>query len=221
MVSVIIFAFVITALATPSIFALSENLYDKIKPLLGALGFRARGTAAEKTGDQPPRLVLLGFHRIASALVHDLERLHPEVLPDTLVVDLNVAVHESIRARGVEVMYGNITSMETSRHALVNEAEVIVSTVPDELLKGTTGAAITKQLRALAPSATILVCASRTAALRGILDAGADYAFTVPAEAAQGLLAAIVASMNGSLPSFIEAHERQLGRLVERKEVLD
>jgi Kef-type K+ transport system membrane component KefB len=221
LVSVIILAFVLTALATPALFRLSEDLYDRIHPLLTALGFRARGATAETQADAPPRLVLLGFHRIASALVHDLERLHPEVLPQTLVVDLNVAVHDAIRARGVEVAYGNITSAETLKHARVNEAEVIVSTVPDELLKGTNGATLARSLRALAPQATILVCASRTSAIRELLDAGADYAFTVPAEAAHGLLGAIYASLNGSLPSFIESHEHQLGRLVDRKEVLD
>ena len=40
-------------------------------------------------GWDPPRLVLLGCHRVASALLADLERLHPDLLAHTMVVDTN------------------------------------------------------------------------------------------------------------------------------------
>lgn len=221
-VSVIIFAFVLTALLTPALFALSERLYERARPLLGALGFKppARAGAKERT-EQPPRLVLLGFHRIASALLYDLERLHADLLPHTLVVDLNVATHEAIRRRGVEVVYGNIASVETLRHAGVAEAEVVVSSVPDELLKGTSNAAIARTVRALNPKATIIVNASRASAVRELLVAGADHAFVVPTEAAQGLLSAVYAALNGNLASFLEAHELERGPAAERREILD
>jgi Kef-type K+ transport system membrane component KefB len=221
-VGVIIFAFTVTALATPALFKLSEHLYEIARPLLTALGMKSQAAAIHAdAGHAAPRLVILGFHRIASALLHDLERFHADLLPHTLVIDFNVTTHEAIRKRGVEVVYGNVSSAETLKHARADSAEVIVSSIPDELLKGTTNLALARLLRSMNPQATILVIASRTSAIKELLEAGADYAFLVPTEAAQGVLAAIYAALNGGLPSFIESHREQLGTLSERREILD
>jgi Kef-type K+ transport system membrane component KefB/voltage-gated potassium channel Kch len=220
-VSVIIFAFVLTALLTPTLFKASDALYQKLKPLLGALGMKPPVDAAgHERGEDGVRLVLLGFHRLASALLHDLERFHADLLPHTAVIDLNVANHAAIRDKGVQVIYGDIANQETLRHAHIDEAEVIVATIPDELLKGTSNAAIVRSVRALSPRAFILAGASRPSAVKALLDAGANHAFVLPAEAAQSLLAAIYAALNGNLTSFIESHEQQHGRLAERVEIL-
>src|SRR5688500_12140227 len=88
-VSIVIFAFVITALATPILFAASDRLYARLRPVLDLVGIRSRGVKPEAEASEPPRLVLLGFHRIGSALLADLERLHADLLPATLVVDTN------------------------------------------------------------------------------------------------------------------------------------
>jgi Kef-type K+ transport system membrane component KefB len=220
-VAVIIFAFVITALATPSLFKLSETLYERVKPLLGALGFKAPASRSDEASEQPARLVILGFHRLASALIHELERFHADLLPHTMVIDLNVAHHEAIKQKGIDVVYGNISSAEVLKHNGVEAAEVVVSTVPDEILKGTTNAAIARQVRALCPKATILVSATRASQVKELLGAGADHVIVVPTEATGGLLAAVYAALNGNLPSYLEAHERQHGDMCERREILD
>jgi hypothetical protein len=98
-VSVVIFAFVLTALATPPLFAASDAVYLRLRGLLDRVGVRSRGTRAEDEREAPARLVLLGFHRVASAVVADLERLDPDLLAQTLVVDINTANHERLRAR--------------------------------------------------------------------------------------------------------------------------
>lgn len=219
-VSVIIFAFVITALVTPALFKASDRLYEMVRPLLAALGMKPPVDAAGQERSDDVRLVLLGFHRLASALLHDLERFHADLLPHTVVIDLNVTHHAAIRDKGVQVIYGDISNQETLKHAHIDQAEVIVATIPDELLKGTSNAAIVRSVRALSPRAFILAGASRPSAVRPLLEAGADHAFVIPAEAAQGLLAAIYAALNGNLPSFIESYEQQHGRLVERTEIL-
>jgi Kef-type K+ transport system membrane component KefB len=218
--SIVIFAFVATALCTPALFKASDALYDRVKPLLSLLGMKPPGDAASPERHDDTRLVLLGFHRLASALVHDLERFHPDLLPHTVVIDLNVALHPKIREKGVKVIYGDMSNPELLKHAHIADAEVIVVTIPDELLKGTSNAAITRTLRTLAPRASILASAARAGAVKDVLDAGADYAFVVAAEAAQSLLAAVYAGLNGNLGSFIETHEQQHGRLAERREIL-
>lgn len=220
-VSVVIFAFVITALVTPTLFDVSDKLYLKLRGLMDALGMRSRGAVTEGEADHAARLVLLGFHRISSALLADLERLHPDLVPHTLVVDTNPAVHDAIRARGAQVLYGDMASVEVLRHGGVDAAEVIVSTIPDELLKGTTNLQLVKQLRALAPQATLIACCSKVSEASALRAAGADHVFRVPTEVALGVLPAIHAALSGALPSYLEAVNEQHGALEARHEVLD
>jgi Kef-type K+ transport system membrane component KefB len=220
-VSVVIFAFVITALATPSLFAASDQLYRRLRGLLDAVGIRSRGPKADVEAEQPPRLVLLGFHRIASALLADLERLHPDLLPHTLIVDTNATLHDEIRRHGAQVLYGDMASMEVLRHAGVGDAEVIVVTIPDEVLKGTSNAQLVRQLRQLAPTAMLFANCTRVSEVPDLRKAGADYVFRVPSEVALGILPAIYAALNASLPSYVEAIQDEHGALDQRHEVLD
>jgi Kef-type K+ transport system membrane component KefB len=221
LVSVVIFAFVITALITPVLFAASDRLYKRLRPLLEVVGIRSRGAKAEAEASEPPRLVLLGFHRIGSALLADLERLHADLLPHTLIVDTNQAIHAEIQRRGAKVLYGDIASFEVLRHAGVDAAEVIVSTVPDELLKGTSNEQIVRQLRQVAPKAIIIATCNRISQVAAVRAAGADHVFRAPSEVALGILPAIYAALNASLPSYLEALEEEHGALDRRHEVID
>jgi Kef-type K+ transport system membrane component KefB len=221
LVSVVIFAFVITALVTPVLFATSDRLYQRLRPLLEVVGIRSRGLRPEAESAEAPRLVLLGFHRIGSALFAELERLHADLLPQTLVVDTNTAAHLEIQRRGAQVLYGDIASVEVLRHAGVDAAEVIVSTIPDELLQGTSNAQLVRQLRQLAPKAMIIANCTRASEVTALREAGADHVFRPPTEIALGLLPAIYAALNASLPSYLEALEEEHGPLDARREVID
>ncbi|MGN6109526.1 MAG: cation:proton antiporter domain-containing protein, partial [Kofleriaceae bacterium] len=212
-VSIVIFAFVITALATPPLFAASDRLYLRLRGAMDALGMRSRGARAEVESGEAPRLVLLGFHRVASALLADLERLHPDLVPRTLVIDVNAAIHAEIRRRGAQVVYGDLSSIEVMRHAGVDAAEVIVSTVPDEMLKGTSNEQLARQLRQLAPQAKIIANCSRVSQVEKLRAAGVDHVFRAPTEVALGILPAIYAALNASLESYQEAVEEEHGAL--------
>ncbi|HWM88159.1 MAG TPA: cation:proton antiporter [Kofleriaceae bacterium] len=222
LVSVVIFAFVITALATPALFAGSDRIYARLRPLLGRVGIRSRGTSAEPDeGERPARLVLLGFHRVASALLADLERLHADLVPDTLIIDTNSTNHDQLRQRGARVVYGDVASPEVLRHAGVDAAEVVVSTVPDEVLKGTSNEQLVRTVRAVAPRAVVIANCTRVSQVAALRAAGADHVFRMPSEVAAGVLPAIYAALNMSLASYLEALVEEHGRLEERAEVLD
>lgn len=220
-VSIVIFAFVITALATPLLFAASDRLYTRLRPILDVVGIRSRGVRPEAESAEPPRLVLLGFHRIGSALLAGLERLHADLLTQTLVVDTNSLIHEEIRRRGAQVLYGDIASVEVLRHASVDGAEVIVSTVPDELLKGTSNEQLVRQLRQLAPKAVIIANCTRVSQIDSIRAAGADHVFRISSEVALGILPAIYAALNAGLPSYLEALDEEHDAVARRREVID
>jgi Kef-type K+ transport system membrane component KefB len=221
-VSVVIFAFILTALVTPLLFRKCEQLFNRARPLLAALGMRGpkTNTPRDETESAPPRVVLLGFHRVASALVHALERTYPELLRRTVVIDSNVTLHDEIRKHGIEVVYGNAANVETLRHARVHEAEIILSTVPEELLKETTSVKLVRAVREVNPRAVLLAVASKPSMVADLEAAGANHCVILASEAAEGLLAATYAALNDGLSRFVATEVQRLGHPSLRREIL-
>jgi Kef-type K+ transport system membrane component KefB len=219
LVSIVIFAFVITAILTPMLFTRGDALYHKLATPLGWVGIRDDREAAKSGDEDPPRLVLLGFHRLASSLLEEISATHPELLAQTLVLDVNVGIHDRLRARGVHVHYGDISSPAALRS--VTEAELILCTIPDDLLKGITNLELARQLRAIAPDATIIVNAIRIRDIPAMREAGADYVFSWRTEAAIGVSEAVCAALNGDLDGFIEHRRLAHGDPATRDEVLE
>lgn len=221
--SSVIFAFVLTALLTPSLFDLADEMEDRVGALFGFVGLKAPPTERQSMlhEENHPRIVLLGLHRLASSLLYDLEHQHPDLFRHTLVVDFNVATHAAVRARGARAMYGDFSNPETLKHAHVDGAELIVSTVPDDMLKGTTNLALARELRRLAPKAKIMVNAVQTVDAAAMYEAGADYVFSWRTETARGVLPAIEATLNGGLADYRQELRTSGHDLGERREVLD
>jgi multidrug efflux pump subunit AcrA (membrane-fusion protein) len=99
----------------------------------------------------------------------------------------------------------------------VDKAEVLISTVPDSLLKGTTNARLVRLLRELNPTAKIIATVDVLAQARELLDAGADYVNVPRMHQAADLLEALRAAREGRL------HEKRAALreiLVDRREVL-
>jgi Kef-type K+ transport system membrane component KefB len=219
--SVIIFAFVITALATPFLFSLSTTLPLRVDAWLSGLGLldpHARN-ATESDGHPHPTLVVLGFHRVGAALIQDIGRQHPEILPKVLVVDINVQTHSIIKRQGVKVIYGSAGSQETLRHAGVEHAQLVIATIPDELLRGTSNVTIVKAVRFVAPHVPLFACASRASDVEALYAAGASYVYMPSSETANGVFAAGMAALSGNLDDYRATREATFGPLQTRLDV--
>jgi Kef-type K+ transport system membrane component KefB len=218
--AVVIFAFVLTSLATPFLFDLSQKLPAWLGPLLGRLGFAGpEGGRVSSYGEGQNEIVILGFHRVAASLLQDVSRQHPELLPSILVVDVNVRTHAAVRQSGVRVLYGDAGSAETLRHAGVEQAKLVVCTIPDELLRGTSNQAIVRAVRGIAPAPLVFACASRAADVDPLYAAGASYVFMPSAETANGVFAAGMAALAGQLDDFRTTREAAYGPLQTRVDV--
>ncbi len=86
----------------------------------------------------------------------------------------------TLRERGIKVLYGDISQPETLLHAGVGKAEVLVCTIPDSLLKGTTNAKLVRHLRELNPTAKIIAVADILGDVAELYAAGADYVSVRP-----------------------------------------
>lgn len=215
----IVFAFVLTALFTAPLYHAAYRIHVWLKPVLARFGFREPPEIAAAS-DAQWRLALLGFHRTAASLLHNIARDDPDLAKETLVVDFNVALHDRIRRIGAHVEYGDLSNADTLRHAGIDRAKIIVATVPDDLLRGIDNRRLVETVRRLNPQAVIIANAINYDDAAGIYAAGADYVYLARLEAARSLAEAIGEALNGRLPAYRSKREETEGRLADRHEVL-
>jgi len=217
--SAVIFAFVITALFTPLMYARADLIHDGLSGLLNKIGFRQPPQKA--AGEQESySLALLGFHRTASSLLHEIGRNNPELLPQTLVVDFNINLHKKIAALGVTVKYGDLCNAETLHHSGVDKARVVVCTIPDDVLKGTSNCNIVKSVRHMNPQAIIIANAIELGDARELYEAGADYVFMQRIETARAVEDAVEKALSGEIAQHRSSIEAIYGEWHTRDEVM-
>ncbi len=175
------------------------------------------GTASEGEGHKPPRIVMLGFFRTASSLIAELEREDQALLHDIKVVDFNPVVLRGLGERGIRVQYGDISQKETLVHAEIAEAEILVSTIPDYLLKGITNEKLVRQLRSINPKAIIIAHADVISDLASLYEAGADHVFAPRLIAGSELRRILHAAGDGLLDELRAETDR---RVADRREIL-
>jgi Kef-type K+ transport system membrane component KefB len=172
-------AFSFALLAVDSTYAIFKNDYilQKATPWLNKIGFHdlEQGASADDGGEKPKRICLLGFSWTASSLLEEISRERSDLIPETVVVDFNPNVYEKLRQRGLRVVYGDITQRDVLHHAGVSQAEVIICSLPNMVLKGADNFKMLRQLRELNPDAQIVVHAELLSDIPVLYAAGASY----------------------------------------------
>ena len=134
------FAFVVLAVLSTFFMMRSGQITQGLIAPLKRIGLRDldHGQAGEAGHDgghgETRRIVILGFFRAASALVAEIERQNPALLEQLTVIDFNPNVFKTLTDRGVHVIYGDISNVDTLVHAGIGKAEIIILSVPDSLL---------------------------------------------------------------------------------------
>ncbi len=214
------FSFVVLAALSTFAMGRSNAIVRVTVPVLKRLGLRdlddKRAGNGQDEGEHPgARVMLLGFFRTASSLIADLESRESETLKDLAVVDFNPVVHEKLTARGRTVIYGDISQPDTLAQAGVGQAEILICTVPDFLLKGTTNERLVRQLRALNTKAVIIAPADLIGDIGPLYRAGADYVISSRLGEALELCEVLEAIDSGLLADKRAALDRRLNQRFE------
>lgn len=175
LMSLIIYAMAITSVLSSYFIKGNHEAYLMFERLLSRMGFpsQAKDAAADEQGGHYP-VILLGFHRGARAFIDRLETTAPDLLKKILVIDFNLEVLQELNDRNVKGVFGDISSRDTLEHAHVAHADVILSTIPDMLLKGTNNRSMVTTCRAIAPNAVIVATADSVDQIETLKTCGAN-----------------------------------------------
>ena len=203
-VGVTIYAMAVTALISTYCIRLSHPLYlaynramERIRPER----VRIQETHSEHLA---PEIVLLGFHRTARAFVSELRERAPEQLDRLLVIDFTPQALKECREQGIAIHFGDIGSMDTLVHAHIEGARLMVSTLPDMLLRGIDNIGLVKLCKEIAPEAMVAVTADDAFHESRLRAAGADFV-NRPNELCGGWFAELVTEVAEQVPQSAAA----------------
>jgi Kef-type K+ transport system membrane component KefB len=223
--SLLIFVFAFTSVASTYLIGYSHSLQRTLTQWLRSAGVKDLDAAEPSPGDAhvaaTKDVVLLGFFTEASALVHEYEMgetAHAKaMLERLLVIDFNPEVHAELTRRGIACRYGDVANMDTLHHAGAHDARLVVSTIPDAILKGTDNLRLLKLARRLWPQAKVIVTANRAASALMLYDAGADFVFVSRLHSAAQMAAILEQALDDDFARVRDEHIAQIRR---RREVL-
>jgi Trk K+ transport system NAD-binding subunit len=164
-----------------------------------------------------PEIALLGFYRVASAFLTEVEKLQPQLKEKLVVVDFNPEVFRALKARGVNVVYGDISNMPTLHHAGIDEAKLVISTITDDILVGTDNFRLIGQIRKMCPQAKVVVTAGSPSQALRLYKAGADYVLRPNSVAGHSLLKVLDLLMHREVADLVKD---EIDHLSQQKEVL-
>ena len=216
------FAFVVLAVLSTFVMTRSGDIVRALIMLLKRIGIRDldhvhAGEGGAAGHGETRRIVILGFFRAASALLSQIERQNEALLEQISVIDFNPVVFSTLRERGLHVIYGDISNVDTLIHAGIGKAEIIILSVPDSLLVGASNERLVRHVRGLNPTARIVATADFLSDVGDLYAAGADYVTVTRITDARELFSVIEAADASLLEDKRAEMDVELGA---RREVL-
>lgn len=222
--TIVIIVFAVTSVSSTYMINANHTLARAI-----SLGLRRVGVhdieSVVPAGDTaaPTRpIVFLGFFRDASSILLELAGSNgtrrPDALKQVMVVDFNPRAIQELRRRGVHCIYGDIAHADTLLHAGIAEATVVVCSITDDVLRGTTNLRLLRNLRALCPNARVIVTSDHLGQARQFYEAGAHFVY-LPRLHSAARVADVVRDSMKDRPAFTPAGA--LAELRRRDEIID
>lgn len=205
----VIWVFAVLAVVSTYLMTYSHVVQTSASRWLSRLGFADLGRARPDEARAAHHIVvLLGFYRIASALFDELRTTRPHLVQQLKVIDFNPVVKQKLDALGVAHVYGDIGHPDTLHHAGIHHAELLVCSIPDALLRGTTNARLLTTVKGICPKAKVVVTAETISQTRELYAAGADYVLESSNVAGEWLALVVERALLGELP-LLQQQARQ------------
>jgi Kef-type K+ transport system membrane component KefB/voltage-gated potassium channel Kch len=196
--AIVLTAMIVTSIVSPYVIGANDRLARLLLHPLEKLGLvKAPDPEPLDHGPHERDVVVLGQFRIGQAVLDMVEMRVPDLRSRITVVDYNVSRGRAILDRGFHWVYGDLANPDALAHAGLDEAKVIVTTISDTFLKGTSSRRLASNLRRLAPRASILMVGEESGDLEELTKAGADVVL-VPGELTAAHVLLHIINVSGS-----------------------
>lgn len=136
-------------------------------------------------------IVMLGYFQNTEALAMELKRTDPDLIQRILVLDFNLKKHADIRAHGFQVAYADISNPESLRHHGLAHAKVVLSTISNTFLRGTSNQELADRVKSMNPHARFIATADDEKTVALFAERGIFRTVTPPVQAAPAFARAL------------------------------
>ena len=222
--TIVIITFAVTSVVSTYMINFSHPIQKVLTTAFKALGLKDldadKGAATEEERNYP--VILLGFFRDTSSILYEFEhegsaKESRDFVEKILVIDYNPTVMHELRRRGIRCVYGDIAHIDTLRHAGLQRAELVVSSITDDVLRGTSNLRLMQSVHNLAPDARMVLTTEHIPQALQFYEQGADFVFIPRLYSAAACARILRKGLNGG---FEEIRSQAIEHLSRRQEVL-
>ncbi len=171
-VSLIAITLVVTSTVSTYMMISSHGIARFAVGMFERLGIKSSHLQDEsKHATEKGQILILGCHRVGSAIIDALDP-EKELLH---VLDFNPIVLQRLKARDIAASYIDISHFDALEEIGIQNASVIVCTLPDDFLRGTSNEALLKYLKSRKVKGKIIVYATSVNDALKLYEEGADH----------------------------------------------
>jgi Kef-type K+ transport system membrane component KefB len=224
--TIVIITFAVTSVVSTYMINASHSIQGVLAVGFKAVGLKdldAAALAGQNTEEQPHQpVIFLGFFRDTSSILYEFEHEGSAeeshaFIEKILVIDFNPTVMRELRRKNIKCVYGDIAHADTLRHAGVEHAQLVVSSITDDVLRGTSNLRLMNAVHAHAPNARVVLTTEHIPQALHFYEEGADFVF-IPRLYSAAACARIL--RKGLAGGFEEVRSQAIQHLSQRQEVL-
>ncbi len=222
--TIVIITFAVTSVVSTYMINFSHGIQRVLSAAFKAVGLKDLDSSAmlDEVELMHQPVIFLGFFRDTSSILYEFEhegdaKEARQFIEKILVIDFNPTVMRELRRKEIKCVYGDIAHMDTLRHAGIEHAELVVSSITDDVLRGTSNIKLMKNVRSNAPKTRIVLTTDHIPQALEFYEAGADFVF-IPRLYSAAACARIL--RKGLAEGFDEFRKQAIGHLSQRQEVL-
>merc|ERR1712187_587832 len=195
--TIMIWIYIIITFATSNLLKYNYQIYSRIARVFRRIRLFTNSRDDSKKEPAPEEdaedrgIVLLGFHRVAAMLIHEFEQKSPQLLKHVQVIDFSDDITGPLEMKGVKITYGDFTTADSLSQIIKGDVNLVISTIPDTMLKGVTNLQLLEAAMEVCPGAHTIGIADTPAQQKELYDSGASYVLRsslIVAERLYGLL---------------------------------
>lgn len=222
--TVVIITFAVTSVVSTYMINGSHRIQGVLAAIFKRLGLRdldAR-TREDEAEEVHQPVIFLGFFRDTSSILYEFEHEGTaeesrEFIQKILVIDFNPTVMRELRRKNIKCVYGDIAHSDTLKHAGVEHASLVVSSITDDVLRGTSNLRLMKTVHNHAPNAKVVLTTEHIPQALQFYEEGADFVFVPRLYSAAACARILRKGLDGG---FAQIRSQQIEHLSHRQEVL-
>jgi len=221
--TVVIITFAVTSVVSTYMINSSHSIQAVLTVVFKTLGLRDLDAARKEDAEELHQpVIFLGFFRDTSSILYEFEHEGTAAearafVEKILVIDFNPNVLSELRKKDIKCIYGDIAHSDTLRHAGVAHAQLVVSSITDDVLRGTSNLRLMKIVHTHAPNAHVVLTTEHIPQALRFYEEGADFVFVPRLYSAAACARILRKGLNGG---FEEVRSQAIDHLSHRQEVL-